>query len=390
MGMHIARFGRAAGAAALAVAVLSTSSFATTTPTVPTTDVGTLAGIGATFPAPLYNEWASQFKADNPSAIVSFTYAANGSGAGVTAIKTSAADYGASDAALSNADMTATAGIRGGVTNIPMTVGGVVLAYRLANVKSIATGRVVTLKLTASVISSIYAGTITWWDNAAIKRINAGVRIPHTRIIPVRRSDSSGTTFVFQSYLNQAAVWKCIQGVAGPQKTFNTAPQTCLGGKSIPGVGAPRNAGVAAKVASLNGAIGYMEYAYGVTAGLKMARVKNKAGIYMTPTTSSFSAAAAAAAPTVPADLRAAPIIQKPGVTSWPITAFSYLLSYKDLSFMGSTEKAQMYVAYLYWSLTTGQTFARPMGYAPLPASIKTKALAVLHTLQYNGSAVWP
>ncbi len=390
MGMHIARFGRAAGAAALAVTVLSTSSFATTPPTVPTTDVGTIAGIGATFPAPLYNEWASQFKADNPSAIVSFTYAANGSGAGVTAVKNSAADYGASDAALSDADMTATSGIRGGVTNIPMTVGGVVLAYRLAGVKTISTGKVVTLKLTASIISAIYAGKITWWDNATIKSVNLGVRIPHTRITPVRRSDSSGTTFVFQAFLKTVATWNCILGVAGPQKTFNTSPQACLGGKSIPGVGAPRNSGVAAKVAAVNGAIGYMEYAYGVTAGLKMARVKNKAGIYLTPTTSSFSAAAAAAAPTVPTDLRAAPIILKPGVTSWPITAFSYLLSYKDLSFMGSTEKAQMYVAYLYWSLTTGQSFSRPMGYAPLPTAIKTKALAVLHTLQYNGSAVWP
>lgn len=390
MGMHFARFGRAAGAAALAVAVLSTSSFATTTPTIPTTDVGTIAGIGASFPAPLYNEWFSQFKADYPSAIVSFTYAANGSGAGVTAIKNSAADYGASDAALSDSDMTATSAIRGGVTNIPMTVGGVVLAYRLAGVKSASTHKVVTLKLNYTVIAQIYAGQITYWNNAAIKAINPGVIIPHTKIIPVRRSDSSGTTFVFQSFLRLNATWKCIQGVAGPQKTFNTAPQTCLGGKSIPGVGAPRNSGVAAKVASANGSIGYMEYAYAITGGLKMARVKNKSGIYVTPTTSSFSAAAAAAAPTVPSDLRAAPIIMKAGVTSWPITAFSYLLSYKDLSFMGSTEKAQMYVAYLYWALTTGQSFARPMGYAPLPTAIKTKALAVLHTLQYSSSPVWP
>jgi phosphate ABC transporter phosphate-binding protein len=388
--MHFGRFGRAAGASALAIAVLTTSSFAATTPTIPTTDVGTIAGIGATFPAPLYNEWFSQFKADNPSAIVSFTYAANGSGAGVTAIKNSATDYGASDAALSDADMTATSGIRGGVANIPMTIGGVVLGYHVNGVKSLSTGKVVTLKLNASLIGSIYAGKITWWDNSAIKKVNVGVKIPHTRIIPVRRTDSSGTTFVFQSYLKTTAIWQCILGVAGPQKAFSTTPQTCLGGKSIPGTSAPRNSGVAARVSSTNGTIGYMEYAYAITGGIRMARVKNASGIYMTPTTSSFSSAAAAGLGSVPADLRAAPIILKKGANSWPITSYSYLFAYKDLSFMGSLEKAQMFVAYLYWSLTTGQTFSRPMGYAPLPTATKTKALAVLHTLQYSGSAVWP
>jgi phosphate transport system substrate-binding protein len=387
--MHFGRFGRAAGSAALAIAVLSTSSFAATPPTVPTTDVGTISGIGATFPAPLYSEWFSQFKADNPSAIVNFTYAANGSGAGVSAVKAGSADYGASDAALSDADMAATASKNGGVVNVPVTIGGVVLAYYLKGVKSKATGKSVTLKLGPGVIAYIYAGKIAYWDNIAIKKQNPGVTIPHTKIIPVRRSDSSGTTFVFQSYLANYSPWKCLLS-SGPQKTFNTAPQTCLGGKSIPGVGAPRNAGVAAKVASANGAIGYMEFAYAVTGGLKVARVRNANGIYMSPTTYAFSAAAAKGIGSVPADLRAAPIINKVGATSWPITAYSYLLVYKDLTYMGSLAKAQMYVAYLYWALTSGQAFSRSLGYAPLPAVTANKAIAVLHTLQYSGSPVWP
>jgi phosphate transport system substrate-binding protein len=375
----------------MAVAVLSTSSFATTPPTVPTLgSATTIAGIGATFPQPLYNEWFSQFKADNPAqtANLSFSYAANGSGAGVSAIQGGTADYGASDVFLTDAQTTGTAATRG-VQNLPMTVGGVVLAYRLAGVKSASTHKVVTLKLNYTVIAQIYAGQITYWNNAAIKAINPGVIIPKTKIIPVRRSDSSGTTYVFQSFLRLNTTWKCILS-AGPQKTFNTAPQTCLGGKAIPGVAAPRNAGVAAKVASANGAIGYMEYAYALTGGLTMARVKNKSGVYLTPTTSAFSSAAAAAAAAVPADLRAAPMIMKTGVTAWPITSFSYLMSYQDLTFMGSLQKAQMYVAYLYWALNTGQSFARPMGYAPLPASIKAKAIAKLHNLQYSSAAVWP
>jgi phosphate transport system substrate-binding protein len=397
VGTHLLRIGRTAGIAAVALTIITgTISSAATVPLPPDNqDAGTIAGIGATFPAPIYNEWFAQFKnqydgTTNPiTAKVSFTYAANGSGAGVTAIKNQTADYGGSDAALSNADIAATAGTNGGVIHIPATIGGVVLAYRVAGVKT-TTGKAVTLKLTPALVSKIYDGEIGYWDNAAIKAANPNVRIPHTRIVPVRRSDSSGTTFVFQTYLyTVASKWRCILGAAGPQKAFPTGAQTCLSGKSIPGVGAPRNSGVAAKVASTNGAIGYMEYAYARNADLKMARLKNAAGIYVSPTTYGFSAAAAATIGRIPSDLRAAPIVQAPGATSWPITAYSFLLVYKQSDFMGAV-KAKMWVAYLYWALTSGQSYARSMGYAPLPATVKTKALAKVHTITFGGSTVWP
>jgi phosphate transport system substrate-binding protein len=390
VGNRYLRVGRAAGAAALAVAVLASNTLAAG-PTVPTGDAGTMSGIGATFPAPLYNEWFAQFKGDNPSATVSFTYAANGSGAGVSAVKNQTADYGASDAALSDADMAATAGINGGVFNVPVTIGGVVLAYNVKGVKT-TTGRATTLKLTNTLVAQIYAGQIRYWDNASIKAVNAGVTIPHTAILPVRRSDSSGTTFVFQSYLNTQTVWKCILGAAGPQKLFPTGAQTCLAGQSIPGVGVARNSGVAAKVASTNGSIGYMELAYATNAGLSTARIKNAAGVYVSPSTYGFSAAAAASVSKLPADLRGAPFINAPGATSWPIASYSYLLLYKHAEGLQSASqtKAQMFVAYLYWALTTGQSFARAMGYAPLPAAVQAKSLAALHQITWGGSAVWP
>ena len=390
MGNRYQRVGRAAGAAALAVAVLASNTLAAG-PTVPTGDAGTISGIGATFPAPIYNEWFPEFMADNPSAKVAFTYAANGSGAGVNAVKNGTADYGASDVPLSDADMAATANTNGGVMNLPVTLGGVVVGYNLAGVKT-TTGRATTLKLTNTLVALIYAGKITYWDNASIKSVNTGVVIPHTRITPVRRSDSSGTTFVFQSYLNTQTIWKCILGSAGPQKLFPTGAQSCLSGGSIPGVGVARNSGVAAKVAATNGAVGYMELAYATNANLQMARLKNAAGVYLSPSTYGFSAAAAATVSSLPSDLRGKPIINAPGATSWPIASYSYMLVYTKADGMQSSSlaKAQMFVSYLYWALTAGQQFARPMGYAPLPSAVATMVIAKLHLITFGGSAVWP
>ena len=396
VGKRFQRVGRAVAIATVALSVVAGSISATTVPVPPNNvAVGTISGIGATFPAPFYNELFSQFKAyydgttNAVTANVSFTYAANGSGAGVTAIKNQTADYGASDTALNDADVAATASINGGVLHIPSTIGGVVLGYKVAGVKTTATGRVVTLKLTPAIVTRLYTGQIKFWDNASIKYVNPGVTIPHTRVIPVRRSDSSGTTQVFQTYLGKvSATWRCIYGVNGPQKTFPTGAQSCLAGASLPGVGAPRNSGVAAKVSTTNGAIGYMEYAYAQNAGLRMARLKNPAGVYVTPTTYAFSAAASHAV--IPADFRAAPIVQAAGSTSWPITSFSYLLVYKNADYLGSADKAQMWVSYLYWTLTSGQSFARSMGYAPLPTAARNKALAQVHLITYSGSAVWP
>jgi phosphate transport system substrate-binding protein len=391
VGNRYLRVGRAAGIAALALAYTASATLAAG-PAVPSGDAGTISGIGATFPAPLYNEWFSQFKEDHPSANVSFTYAANGSGAGVKAIKDQTADYGASDAALSDADVASTSGTNGGVLTIPATIGGVVLAYKVKGVHT-TTGKATTLKLTKTVVGKIFSGQITFWNDAAIKAINPKVVIPHTAIVPVHRSDSSGTTFVFETYLAKVSTaWKCILGSAGAVKVWPSSPGSCTGKAKIPGLGAPRNSGVAAKVGSTNGAIGYMEYAYARNAGLKMARIKNPAGVYVSPTTYGFSAAAAATLGKVPSDLRAAPIVQAPGTSSWPISSYSFLMVYKHADgLQNATEtKAQMFVSYLYWSLTTGQSFARSMGYAPLPSAVKTKALNQVHKITWNGSAIWP
>lgn len=397
MGKRTLRVGRAVAISALALTYTATSVFGAA-PTIPTGSIGTISGIGATFPSPLYNEWFSQINADlatsSPTTTVSFTYAANGSGAGINAIKNGTADYGASDAAPTDADLAAAkTNTTHDVIVIPATIGGVVLAYKVNGVKT-STGAATTLKLTPGLVARIFAGTITFWDDALIKGVNPNVVIPHTAITPVHRSDSSGTTFVFESYLNTVSgVWKCILGSGGPVKAWPSSTGTCIAGKTtLPGLGAPRNSGVAAKVASTNGAIGYMEYAYAQNSGLKTARLKNPAGVFVSPTTYAFSAAANATVGSIPADLRSAPVIQAPGTTSWPITAYSFLMVYKQAEGLQSASeaKAQMFAYYLYWALTTGQTYSRSMGYAPLPLSVRTKALAQVHQITWGGTAVWP
>jgi phosphate transport system substrate-binding protein len=273
------------------------------------------------------------------------------------------------------------------VLHVPATLGGVVLAYNLPGLHT-TTRRPARLKLTAVLIGKVYSGAIRRWNDPLIKAVNPGVVLPGIAITPVRRSDGSGTTFIFQSYLWVTNVaWRGILP-SGPQQTFPTGTVPSLG-RPLPGVGVPRNAGVAARVSSTRGSIGYVEYAYALTGGLHTARIRNRAGIYVAPTTTGFSAAAAASTTAVPADLRILPPVNAAGKTSWPIVGYSFLLVYNDWTSMGAT-KANMLLSYVYWGLTSGQAYARPLGYAPLPPAIRAKSLAKLHDVQFSGSAIWP
>ena len=368
------RLGRGRLVLALAAIFMLTTAVPVSAASVPQPPSGavTLSGVGATFPAPIYTEWFAQYAGDFPNAQVKFDYAATGSGAGIKAIQgTPTADYGASDAPMTNDDLSKVTA-NGGVMHVPTVVGPVVLAYNVPGLKT-------TLKLTGPIIADIYSGKIMKWNDAAIAKVNKGVALPSLAITVVRRSDSSGTTFVFTSYLYAvSATWKKLLGSAGPTKSFSGWPV---------GIGAPRNAGVETRVATTKGAIGYMEFSYGLTSGLPMARIQNPAGNYVTPTTAAATAAAAGVTP--PSDLRMQPLINAPGYSSWPIVSFTYLLVFRQ---MPDQAKGQALVSYVYWALTSGQSFARGLGYAPLPASVKNAALAELHQIvqQAGGAPYWP
>lgn len=393
--------GRRALTLGLALAMVATIALPVGASTIPLPPDGqpkvTVTGTGATFPFPLYNEWFSQFAAyyngagDGGSAVtanVAFDYAAVGSGAGITAFNNNATDYGASDRVMTPTELGLTP--NGGALSVPATLGADVLAYNL-KLKTKA-GKPATLKLTATLIGRIYNGLITRWNDPLIKAVNPGVVLPSTKITPVRRSDGSGTTFIFQSYLwTTSSIWRRILP-SGPQQAFPTGPLAPLGGKSLPGVGVPRNAGVAARVRSTKGAIGYVELSYALTGGLHTAKIRNRAGVYVAASSSTTSAAAAAAIGAVPADLRILPPVNAAGKHSYPIVGYSFLLFYKDLgTHPGMTlTKAQMLIAYAYWAITTGQSYSSLLGYAPLPTSIRTKAIAQLHQVKFNGVTVWP
>lgn len=340
------------------------------TPQVPTGNV-TLGGAGATFPALLYQVWIEKFAEAHPN--VKIDYQAIGSGGGIKAITQQTKDFGASDAALKDEEVAA---LPAGTTllHVPTALGAVVVIF---NVKGVDGTAVKDLNLDGDTIAGIFLGKITAWNDPAIVAINADIatNLPATPIKVIHRQDGSGTTNAFTTYL--AAVspeWKTSVG-AGKEVKWPT------------GDGAPGNDGVSGGVKTADGRIGYVELQYAVVSGLASAKVKNAAGKFVAGSSEGVTAAAEGAVANFPADFRAAPIINGPGDTTYPIAAYTYLLVYQDQK---DATKGQALVAFLYWALTDGQKEEKALGYAPLPAPIQQKALEELHKITTGGTAVWP
>ncbi len=340
-----------------------------TTPKPPTGNV-TLAGAGATFPALLYQVWIEKFSETYSN--IAINYQAIGSGGGIKAITQQTVDFGASDAAMKDDEL---AKLPSGskILHVPTALGAVVVIF---NVKG-ADGKAITkLNLDGPTIAGIFLGKITTWNDAAIKALNADVAadLPATPIKVVHRSDGSGTTNTFTSYL--AAVspdWKSGPGV-GKEVKWPT------------GDGAPGNDGVSGGVKAGDGRIGYVELQYAVVSGLSSAAVKNAAGKFVQGSSEGVTAAAEGAVSDFPSDFRAAPIINGPGDGTYPIASYTYLLVYADQK---DAAKGQALLAFLYWALTDGQKEEKAIGYAPLPAPIQQKALAELHQITSGGSPIW-
>lgn len=308
-----------------------------------------LNGAGATFPKPLYIEWIGEFQAANPG--VKINYQGIGSGGGIEQFTKMTVDFGASDAPMTDEQVTAAETASGAkVLHIPTVFGSVVLAYNLPDVKE--------LNLDSDTLAAIFLGEITNWSDAKIASLNSGVTLPDKAIQVVHRSDSSGTTNIFTGYLTSV--------------NQNWADKVGKG-KEVQwpaGVGGQGNDGVAAVVQQQQGSIGYVELSYAFESKLAMASLKNQAGNYIVPSLESTSAAAKGAQ--FPEDLRFS-VANSPNADAYPIVGATWILAYSK---MADPAKAAALKAWLTWSLNGGTATAQDLGYAPLPDNLKALALA--------------
>jgi phosphate transport system substrate-binding protein len=324
----------------------------------------TLQGAGATFPAPLYDTWFQAFNGVYSN--VQIDYQANGSGAGIKAITEGTVDFGASDAAMKDAELAALpSGTK--MLHFPTALGAVVMIYNLPDTPK--------LQLDSANIAGIYLGTITKWNDPAIAANNPGVTLPDLAVLVVHRSDGSGTTNAFTTYLDTVdPTWHTNVG-AGKEVKWPT------------GIGAAGNDGVATAVKQTPGAVGYVELNYATATKLTSAYVKNADGAFVPGSTDGVTAAAEAALADFPADFRQAPIINGAGADTYPVASYTYLLVYQD---QANADKGQSLVSFIYWALTDGQATEASLGYAPLPKEVQDKALAELHLVTTGGSPIWP
>jgi phosphate transport system substrate-binding protein len=300
-----------------------------------------ISGAGATFPAPVYAKWAEAYKAQTGTGL---NYQAIGSGAGIKQIQARTVAFGASDKPL-KPDALAEAGL----VQFPTVVGGVV---PVLNVPGIRPGQV---RLTGAILGDIYRGVITRWNDQYIAAQNPGLKLPNLPITVVHRSDGSGTTFLFTSYLSMKAPRWASQVGANDAVEWPT------------GIGGKGNDGVAAFVRQTPGAIGYVEYAYAKQNSMTHALLLNKAGKFVAPTAQAFGAAAAGA------KWSAAPgyyllLLDQPGAGSWPITGATFILMHKD---QADAAQGREVLKFFDWAYKSGDAQAVALDYVPLPASVK-------------------
>ncbi|MBD2163416.1 phosphate ABC transporter substrate-binding protein PstS [Calothrix membranacea FACHB-236] len=312
-----------------------------------TLDLGgniSLTGAGASFPAPLYASWFTDLNKKYPNLQVN--YQSVGSGAGVEQFIKGTVDFGASDVAMKDEEIQKVPQDKG-VLLLPVTAGGIVLAYNLPDVPE--------LKLPRAVYTDILLGKIKSWDDPQIAKANPGAKLPNQPITVVYRSDGSGTTGVFTKHLSAISPeWKSKVG----------------DGKSVKwpvGVGGKGNEGVTAQIQQTQGSIGYVEYGYAKQNNIKFATLENKAGNFVAY--NDQSAAKTLEAVTLPENLRA--FISDPeGADSYPIVSYTWILAYKKYP---DAAKSKAMEAMIEYALTDGQKLATELGYVPLPQNVVTK-----------------
>ena len=316
-----------------------------------------VTGAGASFPAPLYAKWASDF---NKATGVKINYQSVGSGAGIKQIEAKTVDFGASDAPLKDDELQAK-----GLLQFPTVIGGVI---PVVNIQGVKPGE---LKLNGQVLGDIYLGKITKWNDPAIKALNGSLNLPDAAIAPVRRADGSGTSFLFTNYLSKVnAEWKSKVG-EGTAVNWPT------------GAGGKGNDGVAAFVNRLPNSIGYVEYAYVKQNKMTYAQMQNAAGTFVSPDDSAFKAAAAGA------EWNKSfyqVLTNQAGKDAWPITGATFILMHKV---QDKPANAATVLKFFDWAYKSGDKTADELDYVPMPDAVKaTIAKAWGEVKDSSGKAV--
>ena len=325
-------------------------------PTSPTSAQVALNGAGATFPAPLYTKWFSDYATKTG---IQINYQAIGSGGGIKAITDKTVDFGASDGIMTEEQLAAAPG----TLHIPMTSGAVVLAFNLPELEG-------KLNLGPETIAGIFLGTISKWNDAAIAAENPGVALPSKDIVSVHRSDSSGTTYIFTNYLSKvSADWKSQVG----NSTAVNWPS---------GLGGQGNAGVAGEIKANDGGIGYVELAYAVQNNIPVATLKNAAGEWVVASPGSTTAAATGVA--LPDDMKVM-ITNSSNPLAYPIVGFTWILVSKE---QADQAKGKAIVDFLMWAVKEGQTYTTGLNYAPLSPDAASKAETLIRSITYQGASL--
>ncbi|MDB5296444.1 MAG: phosphate transporter substrate-binding protein PhoT family [Phycisphaerales bacterium] len=324
-----------------------------------------LKGSGATFPNPVYQRWIGEYGKANPG--VKVDYASVGSGQGIKDITARTVDFAGSDAPMSKKEK---ADLKGPILHIPTVAGAVVPAYNLPGF----TGE---LKLTGELLAKMYLGQVRTWNDPAVAAANPGVALPALAVTPVWRTDGSGTTFVYTNYL--ATQSPDFLSKVGPGKQVRFPA----------GVGGKGNEGVTQNVKTVPGAVGYVELNYAVENKLPFGAVRNKSGAFVKGSAEAVAAAGAAAVSKMAApDKLAVDLWNQDGPAVYPISAFTYVLVYQDLTPLGEA-KAKELVRFLTWA--TGPDagkIAADMTYAPLDPAVRAKVDEAMKTLTLNGKPV--
>ncbi|MGL4767639.1 MAG: phosphate ABC transporter substrate-binding protein PstS [Formosimonas sp.] len=318
-----------------------------------------LNGAGSSFIAPLFSKWAAEY---NKSSGVAINYQSVGSGAGIDQIKKKTVDFGATDAPMKAEELTAE-----GLVQFPSAIGGVVAVY---NIKDLAQP----LVFNGQVLGDIYLGKIKKWNDPAIVALNKDAKLPDMDIKVVRRSDGSGTTFLFTEFLAKTnADW----GKVGANKSPAWVEGT-IGGKG--------NEGVATNVKQFDGSIGYVEYIYAKKNNMASASMVNKDGKVVTPSAESFAAAAAKADWKVPG--MAASLTYAAGEQSWPIAGTAFVLMHAK---QDNPDNAAKILKFFDWGLTQGNAVATELEYIPLPAEVVALVKAEWKKItDASGKAIMP
>lgn len=323
-------------------------------------DDNTVIGAGSSFDAPLFSKAFAEY---TKTAGLMVNYQSVGSGAGISQLTNKTVDFGASDAPMNGKQDSA---VSAPVLHIPVTAGAVVLSYNLPEVKD-------TLQLSPAVLADIFLGVITKWNDPKIAALNKTAKLPSTAIVIAHRSDGSGTSNIFTTYLSKVSdTWNTKVG-----KGSSVNWPVGLGGKG--------NEGVAGLIKQQPGAIGYIELAYAVQNNMAYAKVQNKAGNFITPSIASVTAAANI---TIPADSKVS-LTNTEAADGYPISGFSWILIYKEQKYGDrSADRATKLLKLLSWLIHDGQQFSGPLNYAPLsPAAVSTGD-AILKSATYDGKPI--